>query len=400
VVVRKLLPKLSPDERNDMLSLAAAATAGFFAPPPRRLPNGPLIIGYTGCDQQTVIREAVKGVNVIIWFASNLVRNATTGQPQVATGLNHTCVAEVAQKLRRQRLPTAHMLCVGGWDAPHPNTSFSGQQWFEAWDEWNQREAARPELGFAGYDGIDWDLEGNDAPASPWNRFSAATIALVGTMSQAMKRAGYLVSLVPPQSYADATDGGFDRSLLHSYADWRPAFRYRGRNAYMAWLSSRYAVTHGTVDGDVQRGGGVRTFDFVSVQLYESWSRASQAIDGPSQVPAAQYLATLARAYARGWHVDFGADAAVGIPSQTVAIPPDQLVLGFSFGSGPLDLGKSLFVQPEAVAAAWGALVPAERPRGMMFWNLGLDGVALANGTNRTCALAAGFNAFMHVRDG
>ena len=90
----------------------------------------------------------------------------------------------------------------------------------------------------------------------------------------------------------------------------------------------------------------------------------------------------------------------MGIPSQTVAIPADQLVLGFSFGSGPPDLGKSLFVRPEAAAAAWGALAPAERPRGMMFWNLGLDGVALVNGTNRTCGLAAGFNAFMHVRDG
>ena len=33
-------------------------------------------------------------------------------------------------------------------------------------------------------------------------------------------------------------------------------------------------------------------------------------------MPAAQYLAALARAYARGWRVDFGADAAVGIPSQ------------------------------------------------------------------------------------
>ena len=52
------------------------------------------------------------------------------------------------------------------------------------------------------------------------------------------------------------------------------------------------------------------------------------------------------------------------------------------------------------MAAAWGALAPGQRPRGMMFRNLGLDGVALVNGTNRTCGLAAGFNAFMHVRDG
>lgn len=96
--------------------------------------------------------------------------------------------------------------------------------------------------------------------------------------------------------------------------------------------------------------------------------------------------------------MDFGSDAAVGIPSQTVAIPPAQLVLGFSFGSAPPALGKSVFVRPAAAAAAWGALAPAERPRGMMFWNLHLDGVVQANGSNRTYDLAAGFNAFMHVR--
>ena len=82
-----------------MLGLVAAAAAGFAGgSPPRRLPSGPLIVGYTGCDQQKVIAEAAKGVNIVIWFASNLVRNATTGQPQVATGLNHTCVAEVAMR--------------------------------------------------------------------------------------------------------------------------------------------------------------------------------------------------------------------------------------------------------------------------------------------------------------
>ena len=48
----------------------------------------------------------------MIWFSSNLVGNATTSKPQVETGLNHTCVAEVAQELRRRRLPTAHTLCV------------------------------------------------------------------------------------------------------------------------------------------------------------------------------------------------------------------------------------------------------------------------------------------------
>ena len=48
-----------------MLGLVAAAAAGFAGgSPPRRLPSGPLIVGYTGCDQQKVIAEAAKGVNV------------------------------------------------------------------------------------------------------------------------------------------------------------------------------------------------------------------------------------------------------------------------------------------------------------------------------------------------
>ena len=371
--------------------LLALPPLGFSTPPtPCRLPSGSLIAGYaTSCDSDGaphLVEQAVAGVNVVIWFATSLQKNATSGRPQVTHHLNHTCVAVVAQELRRRGLITAHMISIGGWDAPHPDTSFSGEEWFEAWDEWNRGEVAQPALGFPGYDGIDWDLEGNDTPSSPWNRFTPACIELVGTMSQAAKRAGYLVSLVPPQSYADVGVAGFDLSLRHSYPEWQPVFQYRGRNAYMVWLSDRY----GTVDG------GVPTFDFVDVQLYETFSHASYAIDGPPQTPPARYLAELARAFARGWRVTFGNES-VGVASQTVAIPPQRLLLGFSFGSNPA--GRSVFIRPSAVAEAWESLAPDERPRGVMFWNMDIDGHQGTNGTNATCNLAAGFNSFLHVRE-
>ena len=37
---------------------------------------------------------------------------------------------------------------------------------------WNEEEVARPELGWFGFDGFDWDVEGNDDPQSPSNLFT------------------------------------------------------------------------------------------------------------------------------------------------------------------------------------------------------------------------------------
>ena len=93
----------------------------------RSLPSGSLVVGYgTDCaDTQKMIDGAVKGVNVIIWFASSLVD--VNGVPTIAGAQNHTCVAYVAKYLRNKGLQTSHMISIGGWDAPHPNTTWTGQ---------------------------------------------------------------------------------------------------------------------------------------------------------------------------------------------------------------------------------------------------------------------------------
>ena len=86
---------------------------------------------------------------------TNLIRD-DTGKAVVQGGPNATCVALVAAELRRRRLPTAHLISVGGWNAPHPDTSFSGVEWWRAWREWNEGHVASQALGFAGFDGFDW----------------------------------------------------------------------------------------------------------------------------------------------------------------------------------------------------------------------------------------------------
>ncbi|XP_075265327.1 uncharacterized protein LOC142357654, partial [Convolutriloba macropyga] len=127
------------------------------------LPDGPLIVAYVTNDGLTVdkvVNEAVAGANVLIWFSSSLSKNDTTGEPEVRFdwSKNISFIAQVQQELKQMEIPTTHMMGVGGWNAPHPDTSFTGNQWFQAWNDWNtnlQEEVP----GFEGFDGIDWDLE-------------------------------------------------------------------------------------------------------------------------------------------------------------------------------------------------------------------------------------------------
>ena len=66
--------------------------------------------------------SAQQGTNVLIWFAANL-RGGGSGSPEIEFGLNVSCIAATAAALAAQELPTTHLLSVGGWNAPHPNTS-------------------------------------------------------------------------------------------------------------------------------------------------------------------------------------------------------------------------------------------------------------------------------------
>ena len=67
---------------------------------------------WNECDDK-VIQAAKDGVNVVIWFAINLVVDPVTGRPRVQSGLNYSCVADVARELRELNLPTIHLISIG-----------------------------------------------------------------------------------------------------------------------------------------------------------------------------------------------------------------------------------------------------------------------------------------------
>jgi hypothetical protein len=351
--------------------------------------------GYVGgaCDPEALVQSALTGINVLFWFSINLGIDSQ-GRPQVQGGPDLACVATVAAALAAANLPTTHMISVGGWDAPHPDTSSPPAAVYAAWKAWNADVVVRP--GFeGGFDGVDWDLEGNDDPANPGNNFTVPCLDLVGQFSQAAQLDGFVVTLVPPESYLDPYFSSYDRSLLHTYPDgWQPSFAYHGRNAY-ALLMAKYGNTA------LPNGSSVLTFDLIMVQLYESWSHADFNLTAPvsaggPQQGAAEYLAAWVPLLTRGWFVDFASDPASGVPSQTVALSPSQVVLGLANGwaGGP----KSVLFMPADVGSAFAALAPRGlAPRGTVFWTLTNEG-AVPPGQTAPLWMGAQLNDFLHTR--
>ena len=108
-----------------------------------------------------------------------------------------------------------------------------------------------------------------------WNTFTQACLDVMGEMSVAAHKDGFLVTLVPPESYLDASTSDYDRSLTHSYPEpWHPEFKYHGHNVY-AYLLAKYKLA---------------TFDLIDIQLYESYSHATYFIDQLGIAPAGGFL--------------------------------------------------------------------------------------------------------------
>ena len=384
-----------------LLLVLASSTASAFAPARKRfLPSGPLLVAYaTQCPTAHAVVSAKDGVNVLIWFATNLVVDHTTGLPIVETGRNFTCIALVANELKAQGFPTTHMMSIGGWDAPHPNTTLDGKAWWRVWKQWNDNTVAQ--LGWPGFDGIDWDLEGNDANASQWNIFTPECLRLVASMSRAAHEDGYIVSLVPPQTYLDATNSKFDLSLRHADGHgWKPDFHYHSWNVFAALLTSELAGPE-----------GVEVYDFISVQLYETWSPADFQTIGPPGMSQGAYLLQWARQMNAGWDIAFEKGAPeMKISNQQIVVPPSKLVVGLSRGSpAGSSAGKSVYFPPSALRDVWAkqgtsaasGSALGEMLRGVMWWNVENDGGAVnGSATPENCLFSACFGEFVKTRNG
>lgn len=330
----------------------------------RALPSSKLIVLYApGCNSTKLIEEVRRGCNVLIWFSVSLKNGSF-----IEGGPNRSCVLEV-----QREVDAVHMISIGGWDAPHPEGN--GTEWWSAFEAWNE--------GL--YDGIDWDLEGNDDLGSPYNTMSFETLRLVNDMSVAARKAGAIVSIVPPQSYLDTSETTFSYSLENTYSDFVPEFTYRGRNTYaplVAWFD----------------------YDFVDVQLYESWSRTGQALEQTGADPA-HYLLDLVRSLTHDYFVGgFPPELGLGNETLNLSIPLDKLVLGFSRGSPTTPSqapGKSPFISPSDVGRAW-QMMGDHAPRGCMLWNANLDGGPcwLNDGTQLdSCEFVETWNKFLLQRN-
>lgn len=362
----------------------------------RELPQS-VLLGYANwCECDAAIPRAVEdGVNVLVWFNANL-KQGPSGEPFVESCTEMQCVARTANALRASGHNVVHLISIGGWNAPHPSTAFDGEVWFKTWDLWNRR--GMREYGWGGFDGFDWDVEGNDDPTSPYNTISLKTLDIMGTMSLAAKRNGYIVTMAPAQSYLDVGTSEFSLSLSQPPAvQWHQNFKYHGRNAY-AYVLAKYGS---------RPDASEPTFDLVTLQLYEGWSSANYHI---SQDPAAhtaaggiglgEYLAQLIARMIDGWSVDFpetvtlveASQSVAEMPSRIVSLLPSQIVIGFANGWAAADeAGKFLYVSPEQLGEALvrmrgGAPGTGVQVRGVGFWNIKDEGKSDRNGRPVTFA--------------
>lgn len=346
-----------------------------------------LNIGYANwgeCGDGKIEAAAANGVNLVIWFALSLVLG-DRGEPLIKGGPNLTCVARTAALLEKRGLPTTHFVSIGGWSAPHPSPTLSAPTWWGAFAAYDAQAEAAGLRG--GFDGIDWDLEGSDTRSSPSNTFHPATLRLVSDLSVLAKASGKYVSLAPPQSYLDCTTPEFSFSLLHSARCWRGGsngseFTYAGRNAYAALLALAPSGT----------------YDFISLQLYESYSIASCMLT-ERRTPLASYLASLVQSMHAGWEVGFDREPLLGLGNRTVRVARTSLVIGLANG-WTRPGGKALFVKPDELAHAWRTALTPEaraRPRGFMFWDVSDEGKVPTEGAP-PLYLARQLNAFLHTR--
>ena len=117
--------------------------------------------------------------------------------------------------------------------------------------------------------------------------------------------------------------------------------------------------------------------DLVSIQFYESYSRAAQAIYANKVKPSHYligYVQQLTLTNQSFW-VDFSQDPAVSVTPGNVSLPLSKLVLGFANGWAKDNNDKVVYIPPSEVNAAWHFLKENQLlPRGFMFWTIDEEG--------------------------
>ena len=319
---------------------------------PKKLKIG--YANYAHCDEK--IFEAVQnGLNVIIWFQIDLGATPDKSKPAFLKGPDYSCVAKMVEKIKKHKYKVVHLISAGGWNSPHVNTNFTAMQYFKEWVKFNEKISTEY---FKGFDGIDWDIEGNDDLNSTDNHFTYKELDIIGQFSRILKRNGYIVTMVPPESYLDASTSEFSLSLTHNYPEWEkevPNFTYHARNVY-AYLIAKYSI---------------KTFDLVMVQLYEGYAHALYKFEREKK-PFGEIMEEYVTNLTRGYIVDFSSDPKSGLGKKRIKIPANKLTLGLANGWAE---GKFLFVGEKSIVKGYKYLKSKRKKiRGFFFWNIKDEG--------------------------
>ena len=330
----------------------------------------PLVIGYSHNPKGDKVLEAIEhGVNVVCWSFLHL---DTDGQdppsPIIRTDLDLSAIKSVRDAHGKDHV--LHMAAIGGWNGPHPPPGFSGAQWAQTFDSFNEKN------GYI-FDGLDWDLEGHDDRAAPTSAFTLDTLDVMADMSKVLKEEyGYIVSMAPAESYLDvlATDDQFSLDL-NLFPRW-----YESKDRQMI-KDHKFSQAGRQCYAYVIHRAGIDSFDWVSIQLYESFSRFVYETtivaerDGENVV-SAQMDAMRRRAVAGFDGID------IVLPNYgrvRIQVPPWKLVFGFA--NGWADGAKIVKVERRALNRLFVRLKTA----GLMFWTIeeeGKNGLFLAKEIN------------------
>jgi beta-glucosidase len=327
----------------------------------RNIPELPkkLKIGYASwgeCDEK--IYESVQnGLNVIIWFSIDMSSNSDKAKPEFTRGPNYVDVAKMIKRFKDNNFSVINLISIGGWNSPHVNTQYTAEEYLQEWFEFNKR-ISNEEYNFYGFDGIDWDIEGNSDINSSINYFTYKELDIMGQFSQLLKKEGYIVSMAPAESYLDPTTDEFSLSLLYNYPEWEkevPDFKYHGRNAY-SYLLAKYHVD---------------TFDFISIQLYEGYSHTLYKYQKEKK-PFGIILYNLIKSLNEGYIVDFSKDKNSGLNKEMIKIPKDKIVIGLANGWAG---DRFLFVDEKNIIEGWNYLKEKNSDvKGIMFWDIADEG--------------------------
>lgn len=327
----------------------------------RKIPELPknLKIGYANwgeCDEK-IFNAVQHGLNVVIWFSIDMSSNDDNSKPQFKRGPNYAEVSKMIKRFKDNNYQVINLISIGGWNSPHPNTNFSAEQYFEEWINFN-KNISNKEDEFYGFDGIDWDIEGNDNFKSPHNYFTIKELDLMGNFSKILKKEGYIVAMAPCESYMDPTTDEFSLSLLNNYPEWEkefPDFTYHGRNVY-TYLIAKFSL-------DI--------FDFISIQLYEGYSHSLYQFERMKK-KFGEILYDLIKGLTNGFNVDFSKEPNSGLKNEIIKINDDKIVIGLANGWAN---DKFLFVDQNAIIEGYKYLKEHNiNIRGFMFWDIEDEG--------------------------